>query len=99
MCTGKQRTDGITKERANGMKKKLVKVWNAFLVISVYVAIIGIVFWTCCVDSDSNIPMIMLAINEAWLVLIFVANDPNRIERKEKKKHGNDNYDDGIIEF
>jgi hypothetical protein len=56
------------------MKRKLHKAWQMFLVISFAMAIIGTIFWTCCIDSESHIPTIMLAINVSWLFLMVEAN-------------------------
>lgn len=69
------------------MKKKLKKVWNEFLKISIPISIIGTIFWACCIDSKSILPIIMLAINVSWLFLMVEANTDERESKDEVRNH------------
>lgn len=64
------------------MKRKLHKAWQTFLVISFAMAIIGTIFWACCIDSESYIPTIMLAINAFWVFWMTICNEPARSEKE-----------------
>lgn len=71
------------------MKKKLRKVWQRWLVLSIPISIIGIIFWACCLDSESILPIVMLSINGSWLFLLVEANK----DEKETKNEITDNED------
>lgn len=71
------------------MKKKIKKVWNNFLIVSIPISIIGTIFWTCCLDSKSILPIIMLGVNVSWLLLLVEANK----DEKETKNEITDNED------
>lgn len=49
------------------MRKKILKG-------SIWLAIIAILFFGCCLDSENNIPIIAILISEAWLMLMYAAN-------------------------
>lgn len=81
------------------MKKKLHKAWQTFLVISVPVSIISIIFWGCCLDSDSIVPTILLVANLAWVLLLFMANDPSRVKQRRERKNETDDKQDTLTEL
>lgn len=80
------------------MKKKLWKIWQRFLPVSIWIAIAAIIISGCCLNSEKIIPVIVMGLSFVWLTIILIANDPARIEKekriKEKKKHGNDDQED-----
>ena len=68
------------------MKKKLWKIWQHWLVISIPVNVISAVICGCMLDSKSHIPMIVLAINLAWLFILVEANaESKNTKRKDKE--------------
>lgn len=71
------------------MRKRLKKIWQKFLVVSFVLAIIGTIFWACCLDTDSWIPTVMLGINLGWVLLITISNDPERIEESKRREKTN----------
>lgn len=71
------------------MKKRLKKIWQKFLVISFVVSIGGAFFWTFYLDGKSWFPVVMWLANIAWMVLITVSNDPERIEESKRKEKMN----------
>ena len=60
------------------MKKYIKKVWQALLFISIPISVVIIILSVCALDSESNIPIIVLSISAAWMLLLTVANDPYR---------------------
>lgn len=49
------------------MRKKILRG-------SIWLAIIATLFFGCCLDSDSIIPIIAIIISGAWLMLMYTAN-------------------------
>ena len=86
MCTRKPNTN--TTIEGVGLKKRLRKVWQIWLVISIPISILGIFYWSCHIGNGSIFPIIMWFLNMGWLAIIFVANDETRIEKEKEKKHG-----------
>lgn len=80
------------------MRKRLHKAWQNLLFILLIVAIVSSFFWACCLDSDSWIPTVMLGINAAYIMLIAIANDSQRIKDKKRKerKHGTKGKEDHV---
>ena len=72
------------------MRKKIHKAWQNLLFILLIVAIVSSFFWACCLDSNSWVPTVMLGINAAYIMLIAIANDSQRINEKKRRerKHG-----------
>ena len=66
------------------MKKKISRLWNNFLILSIPLSIISLVICGCCLDSESIIPIVVGTINLLWLFLIVEANLPNKEESKGK---------------
>lgn len=66
------------------MKKKLRKVWNNYLIISIPINIISLIICACCLDSESILPIIVGMINLIWIALIVVANSDEEPKRKDK---------------
>ena len=67
------------------MKKKLAKLWQEFLIISIPLSIISLVICGCCLDSESIIPIIIGTINLLWIALIVEANLPEKEGEKNDK--------------
>lgn len=65
------------------MKKKLWRIWQAFLILSIPLNIVSLVICGCMLDSKSHIPLIVCGINILWLVWLMVCN----AEKNEKKSH------------
>lgn len=80
------------------MRKRLRKVWQFWLVISIPICFIRAIFWVCCLDSESVIPIIMCGLNVGWLFLMCMANDESRIDKKEVT-HGTKDKKHRINEF
>lgn len=57
------------------MKRKLKKLWQMILVLSIPISIAGLIFWGCCIDGGGKLPVIMCGINAGWLLLICAANE------------------------
>lgn len=72
------------------MRKRLHRAWQNLLFILLIVAIVSSFFWACCLDSDSWIPTVMLGINAAYIMLIAIANDSQRIKDKKRKERNNE---------
>lgn len=72
------------------MRKKIHKAWQNLLFILLIVAIVSSVIWACCLDSDSWIPTVMLGINAAYIMLIAIANDSQRIKEKKRREFNNE---------
>lgn len=89
--SGKRKTDMTIERGGKEMKKKLAKLWQGFLIISIPISVISLVICGCCLDSESIIPIVIGTINLLWLFLIVEANLPNKEENKGKDK------DDEII--
>lgn len=72
------------------MRKRLHRAWQNLLFILLIVAIVSSIIWVCCLDSNSWVPTVMLGINAAYIMLIAIANDSQRIKEKKRKefKHG-----------
>ena len=70
------------------MKKKLWKIWQRFLLVSVPLNIFSLVICACCLDSESIIPIIIGTINLLWIALIVVANTDEESKRKDRKHNG-----------
>lgn len=70
-------------ERIN-MKKKLWKIWQRFLLVSIPLNIFSLVICACCLDSESIIPIIIGTLNLLWIALIVVANTDEESKRKDK---------------
>lgn len=66
------------------MKKKLAKLWQGFLLVSVPLNIFSLVICACCLDSESIIPIIIGTLNLLWIALIVVANTDEEPKRKDK---------------
>lgn len=66
------------------MKKKLAKLWQVFLIISIPISVISLVICGCCLDSESIIPIIIGTINLLWIALIVAANTDEESKRKDK---------------
>ena len=60
------------------MKRKLWKIWQKWLRISIPLNLISWIFFVCCIDSETLVPTIICLINGAWLCLIAVANTPKK---------------------
>ena len=97
MCTRKPNIN--TTIEGVGMKKRLRKVWQIWLVISIPISILGIFYWSCHIVNGSIFPIIMWVLNMGWLALICVANDETRIEKEKEKKHETKNTKNRIDEF
>jgi len=69
------------------MKRNIHKLWQRWLVLSIPISIIGTIFWACCIDSKSILPIIMLAINVSWLFLMVEANTDERESKDEVRNH------------
>ena len=72
------------------MRERLHKAWQNLLFILLIVAIVSSFFWACCLDSDSWIPTVMLGINAAYIMLIAIANDSQRIKDKKRRERKNE---------
>ena len=79
MSIRKQRIDMTI--RGNGMRKKIWKIWQTWLRISIVLNLIAFVLSACCLDSKSIVPTIIGFISSGWLLLIIIANTKGR-------KHG-----------
>ena len=72
------------------MRERLHKACQNLLFILLIVAIVSSFFWACCLDSDSWIPTVMLGINAAYIMLIAIANDSQRIKDKKRRERKNE---------
>lgn len=70
------------------MKKKLWKVWQRWLICSVPINIISLIIMACMFDSESNIPLIVGAINMVWLTIIVIANSDHKAKRSKEYMDG-----------
>lgn len=82
MCTEKRKIVGTIKW-GKDMKKKLHRLWQRLLVLSIPVSVIGTIFWACCLDSESILPIVMLSINGSWLFLLVEANKDEKETENE----------------
>lgn len=71
------------------MRKRLHKAWQNLLFILLIVAIVSSIIWVCYLDSNSWIPTVMLGINAAYIMLIAIANDSQRIKDKKRRERNN----------
>lgn len=71
------------------MRERLHKAWQNLLFILLIVAIVSSIIWVCCLDSNSWVPTVMLGINAAYIMLIAIANDSQRIKDKKRKERKN----------
>ena len=72
------------------MRKKLWKIWQTFLILSIPGSIISLFVMACCLDSESHIPAVIMAINILWLLLLSTANSDIGAEKKKKEKEKDD---------
>lgn len=71
------------------MKRKLKKLWQLWLRVSIPLNIFAFIIALCCVDSEKfYIPLTVALISGAWLILLAVANDDG----------GRNRYEDDYIE-
>ena len=70
------------------MKKRLWKIWQRWLVCSIPINIISLIICACMFDSESNIPLIVGAINMVWLTIIVIANSDNKAKRSKEYMDG-----------
>ena len=69
-------------------KKKLGKIWQMFLVLSIPTNILIFILGACFLDSDSLVPGIVCAVSGCWLLWLTICNERNT----EKKKGGNNEW-------
>ena len=86
----------MTIKEVGQMKKKLAKLWQGFLIISIPISVISLVICGCCLDSESIIPIVVGTINLLWLFLIVEANLPNKEESKGKDNDDEINFEEYI---
>lgn len=65
------------------MKRKMWRMWQKFLRISIPLNLISWIVCACCLDSKSIIPAVVCIINGLWISLLAVANSP----RNERREH------------
>lgn len=66
------------------MRRRLWKIWQKWLRLSIPLNLICWIVCACCLDSKSIIPAIVCVINGLWLGLIAWANSENRNTRKHE---------------
>lgn len=52
-----------------------------------FIAIINLIFFGCCLDSDSYIPIIACGISIVWLFLMTIANAPKGSDGRGTRKN------------
>ena len=80
------------------MRKRLHKAWQNLLFVLLIIAIVSSFIWVCCLDSNSWVPTVMLGINAAYIMLIAIANDSQRIKenKRRERKHGVNTKEDHV---
>ena len=73
------------------MKRKLWRAWQFLLVMSIPASIISLIIMACMFDSESNIPLIIGAINMVWLTIIVIANSDHKTKRSKEYMDGTKN--------
>ena len=68
------------------MRKKLWKIWQTFLILSIPGSIISLFIMACYLDEDSYIPAIVMGVNLAWLCLLGAANCKGRDKNVKKNR-------------
>lgn len=63
------------------MRRKMWRVWQKFLRVSIPLNLISWLICACCIDSKSIIPAVICIINGMWLSLICAANTPKNERR------------------
>lgn len=69
------------------MKRKLWKIWQRWLVLSIPANIISLIICACMFDSESIVPLVIGAINLIWLTIIVIANSDNADKGSKERKH------------
>ena len=64
------------------MKRKIWRMWQKWLRLSIPLNLISWIFFACCLDSKSIVPAVVCVINGLWLGLIAWANTPPKNERR-----------------
>ena len=72
------------------MRKKLWKIWQTFLILSIPGSIISLFIMACCLDSKNHVPAIIMAVNMGWLLILAIANSDIGTEKKKKEKEKDD---------
>lgn len=73
------------------MKEKISRLWKNFLILSIPLSIISLIICACMFDSESNIPLIIGAINMVWLTIIVIANSDHKTKRSKEYMDGTKN--------
>lgn len=72
------------------MKRKLWKIWQKWLRISIPVNLISWIFFVCCIDSETLVPTIICLINGVWLCLIAISNSRGENDGKIQRHNRNE---------
>lgn len=75
------------------MKKKLWKIWQMFLIISIPLSIISLIICGLTLDSNTPAPTIIGLVNLLWLIWLMICNDPSRINKKDRRNKKNEYKD------
>ena len=65
-------------------KKKLWKIWQIFLVLSIPTNILLFILGACFLDSDSLIPGIVCAVSGCWLLWLTICNERSSKNKREE---------------
>lgn len=68
------------------MKKRLWKIWQIFLILSIPLSIISLLICGLMLDSETPAPTIIGMINLLWLIWMMICNDPTRTNKKRRRK-------------
>ena len=64
------------------MRRRVWKIWQKWLRLSIPLNLICWIVCACCLDSKSIIPAIVCLVSGLWITLLIVANSPRK-ERRE----------------
>ena len=64
------------------MRRKMWKVWQIWLKASIPINLISWVFFACCLDGKSIVPAVICTVNALWILLLAIANNPERNNKK-----------------
>lgn len=64
------------------MRRRLWKMWQKWLRLSIPLNLICWIVCACCLDSKSIVPAVICVINALWIMLLAMANNPERNNKK-----------------
>ena len=76
------------------------KFWKTYILApSIPISALTVIITICMLDSDSWVPTVVCVINLLWILAIIIVNDPERENKKRRRKHGIEDTDNINDEF